>query len=288
VTAEGVTLGFEAFDTESRYDFLTVNGNDYSGSTIPTSNGLDEIIPTGDRLITWSSDGSVAQTGWKFCAEVRATPPPSPPGTILFSITGSGCAKSTVGSNSNCVASLGFLAGADYGANDNCEIALLNGATLDTQCENCGFSTEAGYDFITLQGVPGENGDQQYSGNSFGSEIDGLSPSKVIWAADASLQASGWQFCVEAGSTPGTSDPTLTPTKEPTPDPTTSAPTKQATPAPSPNPTNDPTTSAPTKEPTPAPSANPTNDPTTSAPTTAPTKEPTPAKNPAPTSVPTQ
>jgi len=55
-----IDLSFEAFDTESRYDKLTVGGTQYSGTTGPQNGAY-----TG--LISWSSDRSITKSGWKFC-----------------------------------------------------------------------------------------------------------------------------------------------------------------------------------------------------------------------------
>jgi len=61
ITLWGVSLATEAFNTESRYDWLSVAGGDrYSGSSGP---------PNGDYTgtITWSSDYSVTKSGWRLC-----------------------------------------------------------------------------------------------------------------------------------------------------------------------------------------------------------------------------
>merc|ERR1719323_1530483 len=60
INANNVAFTVDAFDTESRYDFLTVGGVPYSGSSGPASGSYP-----GD--ITWSSDYSVTRSGWKLC-----------------------------------------------------------------------------------------------------------------------------------------------------------------------------------------------------------------------------
>jgi len=60
ITAQEVALTVDAFSTESGYDFLSVNGVRYSGTSGPTSG-------TYTGSISWSSDYSVVQTGWKLC-----------------------------------------------------------------------------------------------------------------------------------------------------------------------------------------------------------------------------
>merc|ERR1719330_653454 len=58
--AGAVSITVDAFSTESRYDYLTVGGTRYSGSSGP-SNG------SYSGTITWSSDYSVTNTGWRLC-----------------------------------------------------------------------------------------------------------------------------------------------------------------------------------------------------------------------------
>jgi len=55
-----VPVTVEAFRTESRYDFLTMGNQAYSGSSGPSSGSY-----TGS--ITWASDYSVTNTGWRLC-----------------------------------------------------------------------------------------------------------------------------------------------------------------------------------------------------------------------------
>merc|ERR1719277_2585712 len=54
-----VPLSFEAFNTESSYDFLTVDGVQYSGTSGPASGSYSGL--------SWASDYSVTRSGWKAC-----------------------------------------------------------------------------------------------------------------------------------------------------------------------------------------------------------------------------
>eukprot|EP00964_Phaeocystis_antarctica_P094808 scaffold61441_cov67-Phaeocystis_antarctica.AAC.2 len=67
--AVGQLLSATAFNTESRYDKLIVNGVTYDGTIGPSNVLLGSAF-------TWSSDGSVVRTGWQVCA--APPPPPSP------------------------------------------------------------------------------------------------------------------------------------------------------------------------------------------------------------------
>merc|ERR1719211_806894 len=55
-----VSLRFEAFNTEARYDILTVGGTGYSGTSGPASGSYS-------GRMSWASDYSVTKTGWKVC-----------------------------------------------------------------------------------------------------------------------------------------------------------------------------------------------------------------------------
>merc|ERR1719330_271729 len=60
ITLQEVAVTVDAFNTEARYDFLTVGGTRYSGSSGPSSG-------TYSGFISWSSDFSVVTSGWKLC-----------------------------------------------------------------------------------------------------------------------------------------------------------------------------------------------------------------------------
>merc|ERR1719221_221145 len=142
------------------------------------------------------------------------TPAPPPSGTFEV-IAGTGC--TTTG---NCIQSNNHPS--SYGNNEECTIFAWDVAlTVDA------FSTESGYDILTMAGTP-------YSGTS--GPASGTYSGEISWSSDYSVVSSGWKLCRQ-GSSPG---PVPTPAPSPTPAPTTPAPTTPA-----------PTTPAPT---TPAPS----------------------------------
>jgi len=60
IDANLVPFTVEAFDTESRYDFLVVEGVQYSGTGGPSNGAYNGVI-------SWSSDYSVVKSGWKLC-----------------------------------------------------------------------------------------------------------------------------------------------------------------------------------------------------------------------------
>merc|ERR1719277_2689308 len=95
---------------------------------------------------------------------------------------------------------------ANYGDNEECTISAWE---VDLTVE--AFSTESGYDILTMGGTG-------YSGTSgpAGGEFSGV----ISWASDYSVQSSGWKLC--SGSSPG-------------PAPTPPAPSPPSPPAPTPS-----------------------------------------------------
>merc|ERR1740120_210529 len=60
ISAYDAAITVEAFDTEARYDFLTMGGTSYAGTSGPPSG-------TYSGEIRWATDGSVVSSGWKLC-----------------------------------------------------------------------------------------------------------------------------------------------------------------------------------------------------------------------------
>merc|ERR1719203_1419671 len=108
----------------------------------------------------------------------------------------------------NCIQSSNHPA--DYGMNEQCTI---NAYEVDLTVE--AFSTESGYDILTMGGT-------RYSGTS--GPAGGAFSGVISWASDYSVVSSGWKLC--HGSSPGPG---------PTPAPTTQAPSPPSPPAPTPS-----------------------------------------------------
>merc|ERR1719195_938659 len=60
ITLQSVAVIVEAFNTESRYDWLTVGGTRYSGTSGPPSG-------TYSGFISWAADSSIVRSGWRLC-----------------------------------------------------------------------------------------------------------------------------------------------------------------------------------------------------------------------------
>jgi len=67
-----IPLRFDAFNTESSYDVLSVGGTSYSGTSGPASGNYSGSL-------NWASDYSVVKSGWKFCRTDGSSPTPPGP-----------------------------------------------------------------------------------------------------------------------------------------------------------------------------------------------------------------
>ena len=158
--------------------------------------------------------------------------------TTAFATTGGCTAIAT------CVSSPGYPS--NYGNYDRCTITPRDSGVLIVTS----FASEAGFDYITIDGV-------RYDGA--GPQGVEVSPSTIIsWSSDATITEGGWEIClVPSTPVPTPPAPTPEPTLAPSPMPTTAAPSRPPTFAPTPAPTVLPT-SRPTHIPTPVPLPMPT------------------------------
>jgi len=132
-------------------------------------------------------------------------PTPAPPPGTWEVTSGAGCTKT-----GNCIQSNNHPA--DYGSNEECTI---NAYEVDLTVE--AFSTESGYDILTMGGT-------RYSGTS--GPAGGAFSGVISWASDYSVVSSGWKLC--HGSSPGPVPTPAPTTQSPTPAPTTQAPSPPA------------------------------------------------------------
>ena len=108
-----------------------------------------------------------------------APTPAPPPGS--WTVTGSGCTQT-----GNRIQSRNHPG--SYGNNEACTIDANNVAfTVDV------FSTESGYDFLTVGGV-------QYSGSS--GPASGSYSGTILWSSDYSVTNSGWNCLLYTSPSP--------------------------------------------------------------------------------------
>merc|ERR1712232_241723 len=167
------SLVANSFDTEARWDTLTVNGQRYSGSTV-TFNG---VVPT--RSILWTSDGSVVRSGWSICMRTTFTTTPSSAPWMVLS------GNCNLDASAECVTSPNYPQ--VYANNDACEIGVNSSQWPSHGLRVHSFATESDYDFLTVNGV-------RYSGRS--PALTGIAPTQSIyWTSDNSVERRGWSIC---------------------------------------------------------------------------------------------
>ena len=59
------TLSATEFETESGYDYVTINGHQFSGNGL--NNGPTHVPVGAGETFTWTSDASVTRAGWTIC-----------------------------------------------------------------------------------------------------------------------------------------------------------------------------------------------------------------------------
>ncbi len=86
-----LTYTISALDTEADFDWLTIQGTQYSGSGPVAGSALMAVGET----FTWQSDESAVRTGWEVCGTLILTPPSDGGSTGSESSSGSHVVRST-------------------------------------------------------------------------------------------------------------------------------------------------------------------------------------------------
>lgn len=155
---------FKHFDTESGFDYLTINGRAYSGEK-----GKLCLKPEG--VISWSSDLSETRSGWQLCAGAK---PPSNATPGFWVVDGS-CPIDGEG----CVTSPNYPH--NYFNGDRCLIDINNISHVSV----VDFDTES-YDVLTI-GNESLHGYQRFPGT--------LPAAQIEWSSDSSVSRKGWKLC---------------------------------------------------------------------------------------------
>lgn len=182
-----------AFETELTWDYINFHGQHFSGTA-------DKVLPLQgkelDGTISWNSDAGVAGHGWKLCA--RDTAPTS---TVTMTTTGMPGSWIVEGpcqgdpNDTKCVTSPNYPE--NYGNNQQCSMYIAGGREM--YLVDTGFETEAGYDFLTVDG-------HIFSGSY--KEVRALHGFKMHegmkWQSDSSGSAPGWRICAREDPLPTT------------------------------------------------------------------------------------
>jgi len=177
-------LEVAAFATETSYDILYVNGQEYSGGDQAIRNIEGEAI---QGSIAWISDESGLGIGWKICA--RTTVPSTSTFTTTSGVPGSWVvtgACELARWDSDCVTSSGFREGLGYGHNEGCSMSIYGG--VPKYLEVLSFDTDEGDD-LTIDG-------HAFSGHHAGPAMFGLRiEGTITWSTDSDNEAGGWKIC---------------------------------------------------------------------------------------------
>lgn len=169
-----VPIQVSSFETESRYDFLVVNGVQYSGTAGPFG-----VVPNGD--ITWASDSTVTKSGWKLCPTTGGTT------ATTTQVTDVGYLWESVSppcmlDSSRCATSPNFPA--DYGNGQTCVLQVNRTAAVPIRVD--AFDTEYGFDKLIVNG-------QDFYGSVGPNNV--VPTADVVWVSDSSIANSGWRLC---------------------------------------------------------------------------------------------
>merc|ERR1719220_234457 len=128
-----------------------------------------QILPSAEELY----QGILAAISFTQGYEPPAPTPAPPPGT--WTLSGTGCVM-----DGDCISSLNYPS--NYGNNEQCTVTLSGDIAISVDA----FSTEAGYDLLTMGG-------NTYSGTS--GPASGTYSGSIAWASDYSVTRSGWKMC---------------------------------------------------------------------------------------------
>ena len=206
VTADGFVFT-TSFTTESGYDWLTVDGTRYSGSTGP----LNQAVSSG-ATVTWESDYDVQNQGWRLCYSAEApTPAPTVPKLPALTALSTACSVhvSTSGTDSDTCgestdsACKSIQKGIDRAGDYNtvcvhkgifgCETGwagsitqsmMLLGFDAEINCNGAGAAFQIGYggavDEVVISGFHISNAVGGTSNQGFAGGVDAINTKKIV------------------------------------------------------------------------------------------------------------
>ena len=171
------------FDTEARYDLVTIGLVSYSGRA-----GPQNVPVAAGTTFTWRSDGSVSNSGWTICFSRATSSPqsaaPTPAPSVALSLLRSFVVMEGAvycEAAGNCIAD----GAGNYSNNAACSIQINRAGRLSATA----FSTEMGYDIVTI-------GSQSYSGTGGGPrDLVVAAGTMMTWTTDRSVTGAGWTIC---------------------------------------------------------------------------------------------
>jgi hypothetical protein len=160
--------------------------------TDPSGYGAVTIMNNRPGTMLYLTGGTTGVYCGSNCQWVSApprrppSPPPSPPSPpppsappVLFVVASGAC---TVASTATCFRSPNYPSA--YGNSQACTITVNEAVLLSVTA----FSTESGYDRLTVNGV-------QYSGTNGPGGVQVAAGSTITWTSDSSVTRTGFQIC---------------------------------------------------------------------------------------------
>ena len=74
---QGLYVSTTFFETETYWDYITIGGQRYSGTT-----GFANVMMAAQETFTWYTDGSVTTGGFEVCGSFTVAPPSPPPSPL--------------------------------------------------------------------------------------------------------------------------------------------------------------------------------------------------------------
>ncbi len=189
-----IDLSFTRFSTQSGNDTVSIydgsSTNDpklgtFSGGSLPgilTSSG-------GSMLITFESDNSITDNGWRAVYTTR--PRPACSGRTTFT-----AASGTFDD--------GSAVSANYVSNSNCEWLIQPPGAFTIDLNFNRFDTETNFDFVSVYDGTSTAGTLlgTFSGNSIPSQVTATSGSMlVVFTSDNFIQETGWEASYNSSNT---------------------------------------------------------------------------------------
>lgn len=186
------------FSTESVFDYLSLGGNRYSGTSGPTN----VAVQTGTTM-HWLTDGTIVMGGFTVCGTTSpmvvppATPPPSPsPPPPIYNPappTPAGSMWAVLSGSEYCHVNITTQCVSDgdgpHSVSERCTIA----ATRNLYATASYFSTESYFDYIMIDG-------SRFSGENGPTNIQMTAGQTMVWASDFSVNDGGFVICATLGA----------------------------------------------------------------------------------------
>ena len=162
-----VAVASTVFDTEERYDFVTIQGVQYSGG-----NAIDTTVPAGNFVVKFNSDGSSTKGGftllWRCLETITApatsattsvtTPTTTEATTVATTTPAATTGPAATTPSIQATTESGEIRHENYSDNEDLEWPITTNCN-EVRLWSTAFDTETNYDYVTIES-------QRYSGTT--------------------------------------------------------------------------------------------------------------------------